>query len=107
MTLTEKDRKMIARLRRGQRFLARWRWPLAIFHTCMIVAWVVLLNLSLALPSAEMHATVIVPMYLATPFFLMMAASASFLGYLILNWNGNPQTHLLLRLLDETQPKAP
>ncbi|HUR47748.1 MAG TPA: hypothetical protein VMZ27_17825 [Candidatus Saccharimonadales bacterium] len=107
MTLTEKDRKMIERLRRGQRFLARWRWPLAIIHICMIIAWVVLLNISLALPSGEMPALAIVPMYFTTPFFLLMAFSAGFLGYLILNWNGNPQTHLLLRLLDESQTKAP
>ena len=41
--------------------------------------------------------------YLAVPLMLMMAGSGLALGYIVAKWNGDPKTHMLLRLIDESQ----
>jgi hypothetical protein len=100
MKLSESERKMVERFRRRRMFLIRWRWPLAILHSLCIVACVVLLNVVLRHGGSD-PIDLIMPLYILTPLFFVMAINVGCLGHVINNWNGNPTTHLLLRLLED------
>ena len=101
MTLSESDKKLVAQLRKRQALLKRWRWPLAIFNGCMIVANFVMLIVIANFPSDDMTSKLIVVSFLLPPLFVFLSLSSLWLGYLIAFWNGDPKTHLLLRLLHD------
>jgi hypothetical protein len=101
MTLCDKDQELVKQLRNRQALLKRWRWPLAIFNGCMVVAIFVLLVVLANFSSDDMTAKLTVVCFLLPPLLVFLALSSLWLGYVIAYWNGDPKTHLLLRLLDD------
>lgn len=101
MALCDTDKKMIERLRKRQALLIRWRWPLVIFHGCMVVANFVLLIVVANFPDDNMTAKLLVVTYSLPPVFFFLCVSSLWIAYVITNWHGNAKTHLILKLIDE------
>ena len=101
MTLSTTEKKMIERLRRREAVSRRCRWPLAFFLTGVVISFLALLVRIARFPDDIPNLKPLVVAFLLPPLFLFATASAAWLAYVIANWNGNPKTHLLLRLLDE------
>src|ERR1041384_1005294 len=101
MTLSDDDKKMVGRLRKREAILRRWRWPLAIVHGCFVLAILVALIGIANFPSDDMIAKLTVVSFLIPPLFVFLAFSSLWLCYVIAYWNGDPRTHLLLKLIDD------
>jgi hypothetical protein len=102
MLLSGSERKMVEKLRKREAFLQRWRWVLALFHGVLIVGNIALFVVVAKFPD-EPQGTKAMVLHFLTPVFFFICFSSGWLGYLVVNWNGNAKTILLLRLIDEAE----
>ena len=103
MQLSDTEKKMVARLRKQEASLLRWRWLRLVLIVLFFgvtgynTAWVIRLLYEPNLSSVLAIACFLPLVYL----------SAAFGGWLIgdlwMSWNGRPERRLLLRLIDELQ----
>jgi hypothetical protein len=103
MQLSDADKKLVARLKRRQQQLIRWRWIglLAAISSLStgIYAFVVLEHF---LQQPDLPAIVAIAC-LFPAVYVLVGIGAGLMVYLFLCWNGRPETSLLLKLIDETQ----
>jgi hypothetical protein len=98
MQLSDIEKKIVARLRKREASLIRWRWA-AVFGALGYLGMVAALHF-LREPdlNAALMLSVLVPMALGAT-----GAGVGFGVYIFLRWNGRPETQLLLRLLEESE----
>jgi hypothetical protein len=101
MNFSNDDLRMIAKLRKRQQLLRRWRLPLLIGHGLLIVAWFILLMFTSRFDSENATVKLIVLVYMLPPIFFGIALSSAWFGYTLWNWRGEPKTDLLLKVIDE------
>lgn len=101
MRLSDTEKKMIMKLRRNEEARRRWRWPMLL--TGVFGLGVSGYSSTLFLPSfqkPDLVDVLLVACFLPQV-YLGWLVGLWFIRYSLTNWNGNPQTRLLLRLLDE------
>jgi hypothetical protein len=103
MTFTVEERKMIEGLRKRERLLRQWRWPLVLLHGGMMIACVWLMVKVGKLPDDDPAMKALVTSYVVPGVYLLLAHSTIWFGYVISRWKGDAKTHLLLRLIDERE----
>src|ERR1051325_6965679 len=103
MKLSEKDIRMVKKLRKRQQQFQRWRLPMLILHGLLIIALFVELILVINFPSDNITSRLIIATYSFPPIFLFMALSSFWFSYTLWNWRGEPKTELLLKVIDELQ----
>jgi hypothetical protein len=103
MQLSDTEKKMVARLRKREATLIRWRWAGALGALGYI--GIGAFSLAAALHflrepdlNAALMLSLLVPMTLGAT-----AAGVGFGVYLFLRWNGRPETLLLLRLIEASE----
>ena len=101
MTLSDAEKRMIERVRKREAAMLRWRWPLALIHSGVVITAFVLIVVLAHFPDDIPNAKVMVVSFMVPPLYLLMACSSLWLAYVIANWHGNWKTQLLLRLIDE------
>jgi len=100
MELSDLEKRMITRLTKRQQFLVRWRWVGLIGS--LVYAMVGLGGIVFSLhflSGQETTREVIVPCIFAAALGLFVLGVV-LVAYLLLNWNGDCQTRLLLRLIE-------
>jgi|SRR5580692_3505119 hypothetical protein len=103
MKLSEAEQKTIARLRRQQQFMIRWRWVGLLGIILNLAAgtygFILLENFPRNPdPPYLLAAVIIIPII-----FFTIGIGCFALVHILWNWNGKPETCLLLRLIDESQ----
>jgi hypothetical protein len=101
MELSDIEKKMVARLRRKQEQMLRWRWWLLLTGISCFAASGYALSLLLRLLHEPDLTSVLIIACSLPQIYLGVLFGTVVIGYTWTNWNGNPQTRLLLRLLDE------
>ena len=102
MHLTDEEKRMVERLKKEQQSLIRWRWVglisalLSIGTGCY--CFVILERL---LQKPELPAILIIANLLPL-IYVLVGAGVGLVVYLVLRWNGKPETILLLRLIEES-----
>lgn len=95
---------MIERLRRNDERMRRWRWWLLVFGVICLGAvafsFSTLLRLLRFFREPDVTTVLVIACFLP-PLYIFCLLAGGLLGYTWTNWNGNPHTKLLLRLLDE------
>jgi hypothetical protein len=106
MQLSDTDKKLVARLKKGQRQFIRWRW-VGLFGAILcigigIYAFVVLQQFAQepALPSIMAIA------FLSPVVYLLQVGGFGLLIYVVTFWRGKPEVELLLRLMEDSQDDA-
>ena len=94
---------MVERLRKRDVLLQRWRWPLAIGTSCLVMGWLILLVILAKFHGDSELFKLTLIAYLLPPCFVFLAISSCWLGYVVSHWHGDPKTQLLLRLIEELE----
>jgi len=105
MKFSDTEKKLVARLKKRQQQMIRWRWVgllAAISNLGTGIYAFVVLEHFLQQPAPP---AVLVACLLPTVYGLV-GIGAGLLVYLFLCWNGRPETRLLLRLIDEFRDDA-
>ena len=103
MELSDLEKRMIARLKKRQQVVVRWRWIGLIGSLVYAVVGLGGIVFSLHfLNGQETTREVIVPCIFAAALGLFVLGVV-LVAYLLLNWNGDCQTRLLLRLIEDSQ----
>ena len=101
MQFSDAEKKMIARLRRKEELMRRWRlWMLLAGISCfgaVAYSFTILLRF---FHEPDLTGVFVIACFLPR-IYLVCLFGAGLVGYSWANWNGNSQTRLLLRLLDE------
>lgn len=105
MELSETELRMLEKLRRRQQLLRRYRVPLLILHGLITLSWFVLLIIVVQM-KMDVTGKLIVVSYVLPPIFIFMGISSFWFGYMIRNWRGEPNTTLLLKIVDELRKPA-
>ncbi|MBE7501235.1 MAG: hypothetical protein M5U12_30525 [Verrucomicrobia bacterium] len=101
MQLSDTEKKMIARLRRREEQMRRWRWWLLFVGVFCLGAVCYSFTILLRLfHEPDLTAVFVIACFLPQ-LYLGCLVGAGMIGYTWARWSGNPQTRLLLRLLDE------
>jgi uncharacterized membrane protein len=106
MQLSDADKKLVERLKQQQRSLIRWRWiglaaaPFGIVLGCYGIAVV---DHFLHQPDAI---AAMVVAFLIPTIYLLVLGGVWLAVYLVLNWNGKPETRLLLKLIEDSHDNA-
>ena len=101
MKLSDIEKKMIARLRRKQEQMIRWRWFLLIVgFSCLGATAYGLSVLFRFLDKPDLASALVISGFLPQ-LYMTALFGAGAIGYTCANWNGNPQDRLLLKLIDE------
>jgi hypothetical protein len=101
VALSESETKMLEKLRKHDAALRRFRWPLLVLHAGLLMGAFWLLVTVANFPDEPRGIKTLVASHYLTPIYIMLLYSAGWVGYLIFNWNGNPRTVLLLKLLEK------
>ena len=101
MELSKTEKKMVARLRRKQEQMLRWRWWLLAVGVFCLGAVAYSFSILLRFFHEPDLTAVFVIACLLPQLYLGALFGAGLIGYTWANWNGSPHTRLLLRLLDE------
>ena len=103
MELSETEKRMIEKLKKRQQFLVRWRWVGLIGTLVYVVVGLCGVVFSLHfLNRSETTPDLIVACIFAAALGLF-ALGVVLAAYLLLNWNGDCETRLLLRLIEDSQ----
>jgi len=103
MQLSDKEKRIVERLKRRQRSLVRWRWVGLIGALVYIAVGLYGLVLALHfLNRPETTPDLVIACMLPMAFGLF-ALGVLLVSYLVLRWNGHPETLLLLRLIENAQ----
>lgn len=103
MNLSDPEKQMVAKLKKREAFLVRWRWGIAV----VALGYVALGGFGLAValrfletedPNAPLALSFLVPLIL-----LVTLIGAGLAAFLSLRWKGKPETVLLLRLIEESE----
>jgi hypothetical protein len=103
MQLSDTEKMFVARLKKRQASWIRWRWGFVLIAVLKLgcgVYGIVIVEGIIQEPSSNpaMIIAIIMPIV-----FAMMIAGMLLLAYGFANWNGKPETVLLLRLIDEAR----
>ena len=105
MHLSNEEEKLVTRLKKHQQSFIRWRLgTVTSALTCTGAGFYIILVLLRFLSKGELTLEIVLIVSLAMP-----AAFLLFFGGLLLTvhvfscWNGQPQTRLLLRLIEDSQ----
>lgn len=101
LALSESETKMLEKLRKHDAALRRFRWPLLVLHAGLLMGAFWLLETVVNFPDEPPGIKAVVVSERLTPIYILLLYSAGWVGYLIANWNGNPKTVLLLKLLEK------
>jgi hypothetical protein len=103
MHLSDTEKAIVERLRKRQECMIRWRWVGLIGALVYIGAGCYGLALLLhPFPKADTNSILMLTCLLPIAYGLV-AMGVGLLVYLCLRWNGNPETRLLLRLIEDSQ----
>jgi hypothetical protein len=101
--LSDSEKRLIVRLKKRQMQLIRLRWIGLVTGTFSlglgIFAFVVMEQ---ALNKPDVL-EVLVAAWLVPTIYIFFGAGAFLIAYVIILWNGKPEIHLLLRLIEESQ----
>ena len=101
MELSDTEKKMVARLRRKQQQMLRWRWLLVFVGVfCLGASGYCLSMLIRFLHEPDLASVLVIACFLPQ-IYLCVLFGTWVICYTCANWNGNPQDRLLLRLIDE------
>jgi hypothetical protein len=101
MELSNTEKKMVARLRKKQEQMLRWRWWIIVGGAiCFGVSGYGLLVLKRFLHEPDLSSVLVVAVFLPQIYLCALFGAAA-IGYVWANWDGNPHERLLLRLIDE------
>jgi hypothetical protein len=103
MQLSDTEKKMVARLRKQEASLLRWRW---LGLVCIVLFWGVMgYNTALVIHLLyEPNLSSVLAIACFLPLVYLFAALGGWMtGELWMSWNGRPERRLLLRLIDELQ----
>jgi hypothetical protein len=106
MQLTDADKKLVERLRKQQQSLIRWRWVglvAALFSIAVGCYGIAVIDRFLRQP--ETIAAMVVAFLIPTVYVLVLGG-VWIVVYLLLCWNGKPETRLLLKLLESQNDDA-
>jgi hypothetical protein len=107
MELSETEKKMVARLRKKQEQMVRWRWWLIVVGLlCLAVSGYGLWMLLHFRHEPNLISGLMIAMFLPQ-IYLCLLFGAWMIGYAWANWHGNAQDRLLLRLIDEKRDPCP
>ena len=102
MKLSELEMAMIETLRKRQQKLRRWRVPLLVFYGLLMVAFLVMLIIAVQFPGDPLSKVIVVA-YSGPPIFFFFGLNSFLFGQTLSNWNGEPKTELLLKVISELQ----
>jgi hypothetical protein len=106
MQLSDTDKKLVERLKKQQRSLIRWRWVGLVGALVNIAAGCYCITvITYFLHQPEPIAAMVVA-FLIPSVYILVLGGVWLVVYLLLCWNGKPETRLLLRLLDESRDDA-
>jgi hypothetical protein len=111
MKLSESQNKMVEKLHQRQNQFRRWRLILLISHSLLLIFWfVALLWICLAgnhfSNQGEIN-TKLILLSSSLPIVLFFGGFSSYqLGLTLRNWNGDPTTELLLKVVDELNKES-
>ena len=104
MKLSQKQIRMVEKLRQRQALFRRWRIPSLVVHSLLLVGYVILLISLSGMPTQEsITSRPIFVSFIVPAVFCLGALSSSWLAYTIWNWEGDPRSELLLDLVEEAQ----
>jgi hypothetical protein len=106
MQLSDTDKKLVERLKQQQRSLIRWRWVglvAALFEIAIGCYGIAIIDHFLHQP--ETIAAMAVAFLIPTVYLLVLGGVWTAV-YLVLCWNGRPETRLLLKLLESRNDDA-
>jgi hypothetical protein len=101
MELSDTEKKMVARLRKKQQQMIRWRWWLLLTGIFCLGASGYCLSILLRPVREPDLAFVLSIAFFIPQIYVCVFFGAVAIGYAWANWNGNLQDRLLLRLIDE------
>jgi hypothetical protein len=104
MRFSETEKKLIERLKKRQQSLIRWRWigllgalgNIALGIVCLVV-------LDHFLDKPDLPAAALVAAFLIPTTYILIGAGLGLVVYMILHWNGKPETSLLLKLIEDSR----
>jgi hypothetical protein len=103
MQFSDTDKKLVERLKKRQQQFTRWRWVGLLGATLCIGVGIyayVVLDSFLQEPGIP---TVMAVAVLSPLVYLLQVGGFSLLIYLVAFWNGKPETHLLLRVIEKLE----
>jgi hypothetical protein len=99
MNLSDSEKRMVAKLRKREASLVRWRWGIAIVALGYVGLGAFGLAVALRFLQTEDPNTPLVLSFLVPLIFLVTLIGVGLGVYLSLRWQGRPETVLLLRLI--------
>jgi hypothetical protein len=102
MKLSDAEIRMVEKMRKQQRQLRRWRFPLLAFYVALTIAWFIMLVEVYSFSSGDITAKLLLVSYLVPPIYAFLTLCSVQVGRL---WRGDPAAELLLRLIDESQKR--
>jgi hypothetical protein len=103
MILSDADNKMVARLRKQQQSMLKWRWVglLAAFTGLAVgIYGIIILE---HFPKNPESAYFIAASSIIPTIYCTLGTGSFLTAYLLYNWRGKLETRLLLKLIDESQ----
>lgn len=102
MKLSDSEIRMVEKMRKQQRQLRRWRFPLLAFYCLLTITWFALLVEVYRFPSGDISIKLLMAAYWLPPIYGFLVLCSFQVGRL---WRGDPAQELLLRLIDESQKR--
>jgi hypothetical protein len=107
MQLTPRETKMLANMRKQQVQWVKLRWPQLIMSLVFMIAFFSLFVRSVDLmKDGSMIGLATFALFVPLTLFFS-AFSAYKIGHTLVEWHGNPERTLLLKLIDEVEGKKP
>jgi len=103
MQLSETEERIVERLKKRQQFLVRWRWVGFIGALVYAIGGLCGLVLVLHFLSGEETTPVLIIACLWPVALVLFVLGVVLVAYLVRGWNGDPETRLLLRLIEDSQ----
>lgn len=104
MQLSDTEKKMVSRLQKQQTSLIRWRWAMLLSSTVCLSGGIYTALVLQQCFKAEITAVTILAV--ASPIeYLLFGAGTWLMITTLLNWNGKPETTLLLKLIEASRDK--
>lgn len=99
MQLSDTEKKMVTRLQKQQASLIRWRWAMLLSSAVCLGCGAYIAVILQQLFKPDILAVTILAM--ASPLEYLMFGIGTWMTVMtILNWNGKPETALLLKLIE-------
>jgi hypothetical protein len=107
MTLTDRESSFLATIRKYQRWWRVVRWFCLPGFVALLISWFWLLHRFISLADEETVGTALLLAWLLPIWWICFVMNCAALGLILVHWNGDMRTQLLLKLIDDHQEPKP